>query len=191
MDEEEGKGVGPEGKRFSPQNGTPAIILTGFNALKLIVERYGWFLLIVLLGIMYLYKKYKPYYDKWKQNQEHLRDAEERKNNPDHAYAIQLSMEESRRKLQNIVSANNEINRFRQNELAEQKRLQKIEEWEKHKQGKGYHSKSKPQEVPPEVGNQLKPKRKNDFRPAFNPLSGGGGGSSGYRPSRRNGSGGG
>lgn len=173
-----------------PQNETPLILATGFDTIILVIQTYGWFLMMGVFAIMYLYQKYKPSYEKWKQEQENKREDELRKKDPDRSYAIQLSMEQARHKLQERVSADAEIKRNREKEIAEQKRLQKIQEWENHKQGKGYHSKQKgtrEEESLPPADNQLKSKRKKDFRPAYNPLSGGdgGGGPSRYRPSGR------
>jgi len=145
-------------------------------------------------ALFYLYQKYKPNYEKWRQNQEQLKEEEEHKRNPDISYNRQLKMEQARQRLQEKVNADSAIRKEREAELAEQKRRQKIEEWEKHKEGRGYHSKSaiKPTNEPsPDSAKTLKSKRTNDYRPEFNPLTGGGGGSSGYRPSRRMNSGGG
>jgi len=172
-----------------PQNKVPELLLTGFGTIKLLVETYGWLILIALSVGIYLYQKYKPSYEKWRQKQELLKEEEKNKKNPELAYNVQLKMEEARRKLQDKVLADYAVKKEKELLLAEQKRLQKIEEWEKHKEGRGYHSKSrKPPEESTDVNaaKPLKPRKKNEFRPEFNPLGGGGGGSSGYRPSRRN-----
>lgn len=175
-----------------PQNKAPEILLTGLDTIRLIFETYGWLILIAISVAIYFYQKYKPTYEKWRQKQELLKEEERNKKNPEEAYNVQLKMEEARRKLQEKVLADYAVKKEKENILAEQKRLQKIDEWEKHKEGRGYHSKSKkaPEEsTDVNAVKPLKPRRKNEFRPEFNPLGGGGGGSSGYRPSRRSGGG--
>ena len=59
------------------------------------------------------------------------------KKNPDIGYEVQVKMEEARRKMQEKVSVDSAIRRDKEAEIAEQKRLKKIEEWENHKLGKG------------------------------------------------------
>jgi len=175
-----------------PQNVTPDVLTTSFLTVKFIIETYGWFILIIVSALFFLYHKYKPTYEKWRETQELLKEEEENKKNPDLSYNRQLKMEQARLRLQEKVSVDYAIRKEREAELAEQKRRLKIEEWEKHKEGRGYHSKSaiKPTQEPTDA-KTLKSKRTNDYRPEFNPLGGGGGGSSGYRPSRRMNSGGG
>lgn len=171
----------------SPQNETPEFITNSFGSLVSILESYGWFILICLCGLMYLYQKYKPSYEKWKQEQDDLREAEERKKDPDRSYNMQLNMEEARRRMQERASADAEIKRQKDLEIAERKRQEKIEEWEKHKQGKGYHSKSKLKQEETVEPSTKTLKAKKTFRPEYNPLGGDGGGSSHYRPSGRGG----
>ena len=172
----------------SLKNETPAFVTSGFQLLVSYVESYGWLLLIAACILAYVYQKYKPQYLKWKQTQDDRHEAELRKKNPDHSHNMQISMEQARMRMQEKVSAEAEIKRAKDAELAEKKRQEKIQEWENHKQGKGYHSKSKVvKDDTQEATGVLKSKRSNDFRPAYNPLGGGGGGSSGYRPSRNTG----
>jgi len=170
------------------QNQTPELITSGLGVVISLVEQYGWFILIGVAVIAYIANKYKPSYESWSRHREDMREAEERKKDPDRSYAVQLSMEQARLRMQETVSANAEVKRMKDAEIAEKKRLEKIEEWERHKQGKGYHSKSatKPDDTNT-TNNTLKSKRSKDFRPAYNPLGGDGGGSSGYRPSRSTG----
>jgi len=188
METREGEPL-PSVQNNVPQNKSPELLVTGLDSIRLIVETYGWLILIAISVTIYLYQKYKPTYEKWRQKQELLKEEEKNKKNPELAYNVQLKMEESRRKLQEKVLTDYAVKKEKENILAEQKRLLKIEEWEKHKEGRGYHSKlKKPLEESTSVNavKSLKSNRKNDFRPEFNPLGGGGGGSSGYRPSRRN-----
>jgi len=176
-------------------NVTPAFLSTCLSSAKFIVETYGWLLLIAVLLVVYLYHIYKPSYIKWKRKQLEFKESEEAKKNPDRGHTIQLAMEESRLRLQERVSIDSKVKRTKEEEIANQKRQEKFEEWEKHKEGKGYHSKSSKKFTDNSTGGgnqQLKPnKKKSELRPSFNPLSGDSGGSSGYRPSARSNGGGG
>merc|ERR1719370_782357 len=124
------------------QNETPQLLSTGVGLVVSVVESYGWFLLIGFLLVIFLYQKFRPSYEKWKREQNDRQEEELRKKNPDRSYAIQLSMEQARMKMQERVTVDAEAKRIRDAEIAEKKRLEKIQEWENHKQGKGYHSKS-------------------------------------------------
>jgi hypothetical protein len=69
------------------------------------------------------------------------------------------------------------------------KRDEKIEDWDRHRQGQGYRSKLKSQKAEDDSidPNNPKPKpKKRLFRPDYNPLTGSSSGPS-YRPSRQSG----
>jgi len=185
--------MGNNAEQSVPKNLTPELLSTGVGTIITTIESYGWLILILTLILFYLYHKYKPTYKQWREKQELLKEEEQSKKNPELFYDRQLKMEQARQRLQEKVVADYAAKKERENELAELKRQKKIEEWEKHKEGRGYHSKSaiKPSTEPSADAKTLKPKKKSDYRPEFNPLAGGGGGTSGYRPSRRMNSGGG
>lgn len=68
----------------------------------------------------------------------------------------------------------------------EQKRNEKIADWERHLEGKGYRSKVSNATHEENTGGNKKPKKQRLLQNDFNHLMGGAG-SSGYRPSRRSG----
>ncbi|XP_057301665.1 selenoprotein S B-like [Hydractinia symbiolongicarpus] len=175
------------------ENTTPDAIVASLTTAVLTIETYGWFILIGGFIVFFLYQKYNPSYKQWRKMKEEFSAQQEAKKHPDKTYQIQVAVEKSRQKLQQQVGIDSHKKKLKQEQLEEEKRRQKIEEWEKHKQGKGYHLKRKTQEVKSETANEnLKPKKKHQLRPAdYNPLMVGDGGSCTYRPGRRNVSGGG
>lgn len=151
---------------------------------QLFIEHYGWFILIGGIILYYLYQKYLPTYSSWQRRREEMKEEEEHKKDPDKAYQAQVSMEKARLRLQQQVNIDAEKRRIEQEQREEIKRQQKIEEWENHLQGKGYHNKTKKGTSDDSSSTgYIKPKktlRKNDY----NPLGGSSSGSS-YRPERR------
>jgi len=179
------------------ENQTPDFVVSPILNVLTIVESYGWFILFGIVAIIYAYSRYKPSYDTWSSKQRDLKEQEEAKKNPDKTYQIQVSVEQARLNLQEKVNEDARKNKLRQEQLEEEKRQKNIEEWERHQQGKGYHSKYKPADSPPDglsTGYIKKTKKKETLRNRdYNPLTGesGGSGSTSYRSSRRNVSGGG
>ncbi|XP_066910833.1 selenoprotein S-like [Clytia hemisphaerica] len=172
------------------QNETPPILASNFSIIVGVIEQYGWFLLIGCILVMYLYNKYKPTLMKMKQNHEDWKEAEINKKDPDRVHKVQLSMEQARLKLQQQVNVDSEKRKEADLKREEAQRQKKIEEWENHQQGRGYHNKSRFSNPSPDndsgSNNTSKPKKKNTtMKSDFNALSGDGGGSCSYRPSSR------
>jgi len=169
-------------------------VTAAVSTVKVLVESYGWFILIGIIGLMYIYQQYEPKYRKWCQKRQEAADAEISKKDPDKAYQQQLSIEQARLKFQQRVSEDAKKKKMAQEKREEEKRKEKIEEWDNHVQGKGYHSKYKAPESQSEEPKSGYIKPKKSMRSSdYNPLTGSSGGnsSSGFRPSRRNVSGGG
>lgn len=184
------------------QNQTPDFILNAANAGLLFIQSYGWFILIGALLVAYLYDRYKSSYADWIQQRQERKDEAERKKNPDQVLATQVAMETARARLQEQVRIDSERQRIEREKREEEARQEKIDEWEKHQRGGGYHSKSKStnmgkQEMQDAEKNKLKPKKKERIRNSdYNPLTGqssnsDAGDSRRYRPSARGGAAGG
>lgn len=169
------------------KNETPSFLTSNIQTIIGTVETYGWFILLGTILLVFLYNKYKPSLMKMKQQREEWKEEELNKKDPDRTLKIQLSMEEARLKLQQKVSADAEKKREVEAKREEEERRRKIEEWENHKLGRGYHNKTKSTNTTEkETGNNAQPKSKkknNTMRSEFNALSGSGGGSCSYRPS--------
>lgn len=188
------------------QNQTPDFILNAANAGLLFIQSYGWFILIGALLIAYLYDRYKSSYADWIHQRQERKDDAERKKNPDHVLATQVAMETARARLQEQVRIDSERQRIEREKREEEARQEKIEEWEKHQRGGGYHSKSKStnmgkqeiQDAESSQNSKLKPKKKERIRNSdYNPLTGqsttnsDADGPRSYRPSARGGAAGG
>jgi len=153
-----------------------------------------WALLILAFLLYKIYGKLRdrflePFfyrYEEWKEKQKQQSEAAEMKKNPDQYRAKMEAMELARNRMQEQYKRSADEWKERLAAREEQKRQQDIEDWENHKQGKGYKSRSNAGEDKEReaLEQQARIKGKKGFRPDYNPLMGMGGGS-GYRPSRR------
>uniref|UniRef100_A0A3Q3X4V2 Selenoprotein S n=1 Tax=Mola mola TaxID=94237 RepID=A0A3Q3X4V2_MOLML len=140
------------------------------------LSQYGWYLLVVIF-LVYLIIQ-------------HLnKSSSQRDRNAVLVARNQEAMEASRRKMQEELNAKAAIFREKQKEQEEEKRRQKIEIWDSMQQGKSYKGTAKLSQTTEEASSSsavLKPKDKKPLRNAdYNPLTGQGGGSCSWRPSRR------
>lgn len=168
-------------------NQTPEFISSIFSNGLVILEQYGWLIVIGLLLLLYIVHKLKPTFNQLKQKAEDVRDA--KKYDPDTAHQRLEKMEAARRRLQEEYDLKAAKFAEQQKIKEEEKRQQKIQDYEDRLAGKSGRSKfkTKEEEVPTTIN---KPKGKPRLRQSeFNPLMGGGG-SSGYRPPQRRGGGG-
>lgn len=151
------------------------------------LQQYGWFLLLGVIICLYLKSKLAPTVEKYKRQAEDARAA--RDYNPSKAQEKLEAMEASRRKMQEKFDAEAARYAEKQKVKEEEKRNEKIKDWEGHLEGKGYRSKYKAKEDTEEKKPlpKSKPLRQSDY----NPLMGDPGGSSSWRPPRRGGGGGG
>jgi len=180
-----------------PINQTPEVLKDLFGLVIYILQRYGWYLLIGLIVVLY-------FKDRVLQRLSRLTSSLQGETNT-HRYddetAVQRleALEASRRRLQEQMDAQAARHAEEMKKKEEEKRAQKIEDWERHREGKGYRSKYRP---PTETDGAAASggssttagakKKKNVYRPAdYNPLLGSGGGGACFRPERRGGGGGG
>ncbi|XP_046337486.2 selenoprotein S-like [Haliotis rufescens] len=186
--------MGDAGGEESPQpevlrNEYPALVTTVFSTGVELIQSYGWFLLAAVLLLLYLRNKFQATWDKMQKS----REEESYKKYDVGATQSRLeAMERSRQRMQEQLDAQAEEYTEKQRKKEEEKRKQKIEDWDRHLEGKGYRSKYKPNEDGEEASGHLpKPKPKKPLRQSdYNPLMGGA--SSGtFRPARRGGAGGG
>ncbi|KAK2147682.1 hypothetical protein LSH36_541g01039 [Paralvinella palmiformis] len=111
------------------------LFATGF------LEQYGWYVLITVITILYLYAKLSSYFTRknlaWNRSTDYAQyDSEE-------VFRRQEAMDAARRRLQEQHEAMAEKYLEEQKKREEEKRKQKIEEWNRHLEGKGYRSKIK------------------------------------------------
>lgn len=168
------------------ENQTPELISSIFSNGLVILEQYGWFIILGILLLLYIVHKLKPTINQLKQKAEHVREA--KKFDPDTAHQRLEKMEAARRRLQEEYDAKAAKFAEQQKIKDEEKRQQKIQDYEDKLAGKSGRSKFKKEEEMPTTINKSKGKprlRQTDFNPLM-----GGGGSSGYRPPQRRGGGG-
>lgn len=150
-----------------------------------LLSQYGWHLLIVTVMVYLLIQ----YLNKRRSSQSSNRSAQEPLQDAEHVARKQEAMEAARRKMQEELDAKAAIFKEKQKQQEEEKRRQKIEMWENMQQGKSYKGCAKPPQTNQEASSSttvLKPKNKKPLRSAdYNPLTGEGGGSCSWRPSRR------
>jgi len=189
----------PTGGAENAENGEPRILSSAPNTgwfpdIYGFLADYGWFLLIGIAVAVFVWQKYMA--EQWRTISALGQDQISVVKKNDDANAIMARHEAMLAARQRMQEEQHRLSAIAKEEMAkreEEKRRLQIEEWERHKKGGGYHSKSHvAEEKPSPSGTKLnksqakKPLRPNDY----NPLSGSGGGSN-YRPSRRFGGGGG
>ncbi|XP_031569763.1 selenoprotein S-like [Actinia tenebrosa] len=172
------------------QNSTPLFLQNCFYLVVGIVERYGWFIVLGLIILAFVWHKFKPQLmrilKKWEQHQEM------KKYDPVKAAELQARIDESRRRWQEQLDAKAARFEEEKKKKEDEKRKEMIEDWERHQEGKGYRSKKfkKADDDTSLAQSLLKPKKKKPLRDTdYHPLSGGGGSGSSYRPPRRGGGG--
>lgn len=173
------------------ENSTPTFLVDTFYLGVGFLERYGWLIVIGLVILVFLWSKLKPY---WKELQNKWERQQEIANfDPIKAASQQERMEDARRRLQEKQDAKAAKFMEDQRLVDEARRREKIEDWDRHQEGKGYRTKrykspedSAQSSTSSQPKKPKKPLRKSDY----NPLSGNGGGFS-YRPPRRGAGGGG
>lgn len=152
------------------------------------LEHYGWFLLIGIALIVYLYNRYRPQLDQWHGQ----REANNYKKMDEGVAQTRMeAMERARLRMQAQLDEQAKVFAEKQQQREEEKRQAKLEDWDRHQQGKGYRSKVKPQEHTSNSSvtssSSAKPKPKKTLRGDYNPLMGDMSGGACYRPTRRGG----
>lgn len=184
--------VQQEGVGVHPQTLVNENPLSGlFYPVVEFLQAYGWILLFGLLVCLYIKSKLSPAVRKYKKKLEDT--IESKKFDANKAQSRLEGMEAARRRMQEQLDAQAARHAEQMKQREEEKRKQKIEDWDGHLQGKGYRSKfkAKDEETPStstlKTEKKSKPLRQSDY----SPLSGGSGGDScSWRPGVRRGGGG-
>ncbi|XP_070548479.1 selenoprotein S-like isoform X1 [Ptychodera flava] len=175
-----------------PENETPEAIKESANFVTIFLAQYGWFIVFGIIALIFLKNKFEPSLQKLKKKREDNYYAQHY--DATTTQARHESMMAARLRMQERYDEDARIAEEERKKKEEQKRKEKIEDWDRHVEGKGYRSKiyKSEQDVPStssSTNKDKKPKqqlRQNDYNPLMGGYSAGG-----YRPSRRSGFGGG
>lgn len=173
------------------ENTNPAFFVDIFNNITWLLQVYGWVVLIAAAITYWLWTSfYKP---KLQMMQRDIREEEERKKTDNSSYVErEARVLAARERLQAKYDAELEQFKEEQAKKDEAKRQQKIDDWDRHLEGKGYRKKLANMEMTEStaakvVESQNRKKPSQPLRPNdYNPLMGSSG-AAGYRPSRRTG----
>lgn len=184
--------AGTEEEQRLPVNTNPAFLVQGFYDVIGMVESYGWFLLALVFALLFLIYKLRPYLERV-QHQREERDYY-KKFDAGTVLKRQEAMEVARQKLQEEHDRKAAEYAAAQQEREEKKRQERIDDWDRHLEGKGYRSKVKTPDTTPSASGSSTSSGKKPKKPLrdpdYNPLMGASGGAC-YRPARRGGAGGG
>jgi len=166
-------------------NETPDFLIGAYQWGVMVIQSYGWFIVAAILLLIYLKKRFEPTLSAMHRRKE---DQQYLNIDPETARKRQEAMEQSRRRMQEEHDAKTALAKEQQKLREEQKRKEKIEDWDKHQRGGGYRSKIKSvDEEPSSSQGQPKPKPKTTYRSDdYNPLTGTSSGAT-FRPPRRSG----
>lgn len=179
-------------------NRSPAAVVALYSGVIQFLQQYGWFMLFGVI-LLFVIKQRLMHYLATRPSRRSAEEQDLHRYDSETVLQRQEGFEASRRRLQEKMDADSARFAEEQKKREEEKRKQKIADWDNHLEGKGYRSKYKPQDASGSAGSSgsgssggsSQPKRKPTYRPSdYNPLTGGGGGSSGYRPPARRGGGG-
>jgi len=193
VDESEINGAGGDPTSGPTANSNPDWLFNGVYAVIDVVQTNGWILLIVLIGLWFAKQKLEEYL---KEKRRRDGDAAHAKD-PDELLDLQLRREDRIRRLQEQQDAAAALAAEKQQEKEDKERKERIQEYDDFLSGKGYKPKSRNNvssttessdaSPPPQLPNRPRQRLRDDD---YNPMTGGGG-SGGYRPAPRGGSGGG
>ncbi|XP_042209927.1 selenoprotein S A-like [Homarus americanus] len=150
----------------------------------------GWYALGFLLLGYILWRIVEPKFQLWLKKQKEYQEYAEYHKDPDTVLARERALDEARKRMQEKYNEEAQIKAAKFLEQEEKRRLERIEEWERHKRGEGYWNKNRSGASgtsPAAQGNTSsdKPSGKPRLRPEYNPLSGDGiGETRGWRPQR-------
>ncbi|XP_071959631.1 selenoprotein S-like [Antedon mediterranea] len=171
-------------------NETPESFVNGFNLVTEIVVSYGWYVILAVVVIFYLRHRFRSNISQL------MKEKSDRDYYKKYDTKTALARQEGRQQALMRMQEENDIKAKelceREMQKEEEKKLQRIEEWENHKQGKAYRSKhyQPKEEEPVSTSQEKKPKPKSTFRPDdYNPLMGIAR-SNGFRPRQRSSRGG-
>jgi len=194
---DDGRGTVPsnqDAQSGPTENSNPDWLIGGFYSVVDVIQSNGWILLIIAIGLWFLKRHLEEYLRQKRRRDEdgmHARD-------PDKLLDLQLRREERIRRLQEQQDAAAALAAEKQREKEEKERKERIQDYDDFLSGKGYKPKSKhaatndsesaDSSPPPSLlSNRPRQRLRDDD---FNPMMGSGG-SGGYRPAPRGGSGGG
>ncbi|KAL5254805.1 hypothetical protein ACHWQZ_G014293 [Mnemiopsis leidyi] len=143
-----------------------------------VFEGHGYLILLGAIITYYLYQKSVDHLEKKIQKK---KDGAQSNLSPEEQMNRMEAMRRARDKLQAEVDAAASAEAEKMKEREELQRQEKIEDWERHKKGMGYRSKSSrpTAETSSKSSKTLKPEN-------FSPLMGHGSSGGGFRPSRPN-----
>lgn len=149
-----------------------------------------WIWLAFAILAYYIYKRLglNSRYTEWQQQREYAAEVAHIKKNPEFYRERMEAMERARQKQQDAHDIAARELAEREQKKEEERRAQKIEQLENLVSGKGYNNKSNRNGVATSDNKGTTSKAnttKSNFRSDYNPLMGGGGGESRYRPDRR------
>lgn len=178
------------------ENETPASVTMIYTIVIQFLQQYGWFLLLGVVLAFFVKQKVQQYLAKRPRSQSSPQDLH--RYDTETALKRQEGFEASRKRLQEKLDADAAKFAEEQKKKEDEKRKQKIADWEKHLEGKGYRSKYRPTEnsasgsaTGTSSSSSTSKKPKPTYRaPDYNPLMGTGGGGGGFRPAARRGGGG-
>ncbi|KAL3887325.1 hypothetical protein ACJMK2_027267 [Sinanodonta woodiana] len=172
-----------------PSNKDPVVLSTAFHNVTEFLQAYGWFIILGIVVILYIKSKLSPSIQKLQSKLEQRKES--REYDPSKALKMSEELEAARRRMQEQLNAQAARYAEQQKIKEEEKRQQKIKEWDNFQDGKGYRSKYKPQEEEgASSGTKVKSTKPKLRQTDFNPLMGESRGGSSYRPPRRGGGGG-
>ena len=153
-----------------PQNEDPVFISSGINLVLMTIQTYGWLIVGVFVLCVYLANKLRPNVERWRSQQQ---DASFKKSDVNAASIRMEAMQKARQRMQEQLDKQAEDFKVKEAEREEKKRLEKLEDYDRMKEGKSKLTKP---------GD---PKSKKSLRDDYSPLMGDGGGSCAWRPARR------
>ncbi|XP_016428020.1 selenoprotein S isoform X2 [Sinocyclocheilus rhinocerous] len=182
MEADDGARVRNEDVPPSPQNQDLSFLLPSVTAF---LSDYGWYVVFVCVGVYLLIQHLR----KNRSTHSQSSSVSAASQDPESVVRSQVSLEVSRRRMQEEQDARAAEFRERQQRLEEEKRRQKIEMWESMKEGKSYKGNAKVAQNTEEATSSSSLTPKTDRKPlrnsGYSPLSGDGGGTCSWRPGRR------
>lgn len=173
-------------------NPTPSNVYDTLTQVSEFLGAYGWYILLAAVGLYYLKTRYDSRIQEWRDKRGQQDDLS--RYDEDTILSRQEAIDRARRKMQEEHDRRADEHRVIQKQKEEEKRKQEIEDWQNHREGKGYKSKAKnrvlqePVATPGAEGGTGRSKKK--IKDDYNPLMAAGSGSA-FRPTWRSGASGG
>ncbi|RUS83922.1 hypothetical protein EGW08_008336, partial [Elysia chlorotica] len=122
-------------------NEDPAFVGVVTDAVLGTLQQYGWFILIGIAILAYLYNRFRPQLDQWQEKRE---TDSYKKMDAGVVHSRMEAMERARERMQAQLDEQAKAFAEKQRQKEEEKRQARLEDWDRHQQGKGYRSKVKP-----------------------------------------------